>query len=120
MKKSLLALTLLFFLACSTNNVPKGILSDKEITPILVDIHLAEGIFSQRYVEKITRDNYQEDLLLSVIKKHKVDKKVLEASMLYYGKYPEKYKPIYDEVLNRLNEIEVKARAKDSIQRIKR
>jgi hypothetical protein len=120
MRRYLITATLILVFACSPNKVPKGILTDKEITPILVDIHLAEGIYSQRYVQKITRDNYQEDLYLSVIKKYKVDQKVLEASILYYGKYPEKYKPIYDEVLNRLNELEVKARAKDSIQRLKR
>ena len=113
-------ITLLVVFACSSSNVPKGILSEKEITPILVDIHLAEGLYTQRYIQKITRDNYQEDLYLSVLKKYKVDQKVLEASILYYGKYPEKYKMIYDEVLNQLNEFDVKLRAKDSIQRIKK
>ena len=106
--------------ACSSSNVPKGILSEKEITPILVDIHLAEGLYTQRYIQKITRDNYQEDLYLSVLKKYKVSQKVLETSLLYYGKYPEKYKPVYDEVLNRLNEYQVKMRARDSIQHLKK
>ncbi len=119
MRKYILFTTLLLILACSPNDVPKGILTEKEITPILVDIHLAEGIYAQKNLLKITRENYQEDLYLSVIKKYKIDQKVLEASLLYYGKYPDKYKPIYDEVLNRLNELEVKFRAKDSIQRVK-
>ncbi len=120
MKRFLIIATLILVLACSTNSVPSGILTEKQITPILVDIHLAEGIYSQRYLEKITRDNYQEDLYLSVIKKHKVSQKVLEASLLYYGKYPEKYKLVYDEVLNLLNEYQVKMRAKDSIQHLKK
>ena len=103
-------------LACSNNRVPKGILSEKQIIPVLVDLHLAEGIYNQRYVQQITRGNYQEDLYLSILKKYKLDQKVFEASVLYYGKHPDKYKPVYDEVLNRLNEMSVKSRAKDSIE----
>jgi len=120
MKKYLITLTIILVLACSANDVPKGILSEREITPILVDIHLAEGLYAQRYAQKITRDNYAEDLYMSVLKKYKVSQKTLEASLLYYGKYPEKYKPVYDEVLDRLNEMNVKMRAKDSIQNLKK
>jgi len=120
MRKVLIVLVTILVFACSGNRTPNGIMSEKEITPILVEIHLAEGIYAQRYLEKITRENYQEDLYLSVLKKFKCDRKVFEASLLYYGKYPEKYKLVYDEVLNRLNEMDVKSRAKDSIQRVKR
>lgn len=103
-------------LACSNNRIPKGILSEKQITPVLVDLHLAEGVFNQRYAQQITRENYQEDLYLSVLKKYKLDRKAFEASVLYYGKHPDKYKPVYDEVLNRLNEMSVKSKARDSIE----
>lgn len=101
--------------SCSNNKIPKGILSDKEITPILIELHLAEAIYTQRYSQEITRDNYQEDLYLTILKKYKLDRVAFEASVLYYGKHPDKYKPIYDEVLNQLNEMNVKARIKDSI-----
>jgi Domain of unknown function (DUF4296) len=114
----LLSLTMLFL--CCSESIPQGVLSAKKITPILVDLHLAEGIYSQRYTQKITRDNYSEDLYLSVLKKHKVDQKVLEASLLYYGKYPEKYKPIYDEVLNKLHVIESEFHVQDSLRRAKK
>jgi len=101
--------------SCSNNKTPKGILSDKEITPILIELHLAEAIYTQRYSQEITRENYQEDLYLTILKKYKLDRNAFEASVLYYGKHPDKYKPIYDEVLNQLNEMNVKARIKDSI-----
>jgi hypothetical protein len=81
-----------------------------------VELHLAEAIYNQRNAADVSRTNYQEDLYLSVLKKHKLDQKVFEASVLYYGKHPDKYKPIYDEVLNRLHEMEAKARASDSIE----
>ena len=102
--------------ACSENRLPKGILTEKQIIPVMVEIHLAEAVYNQRFAQQITRENYQEDLYLSVLKKFKLDRKVFEASVLYYGKHPDKYKPVYDEVLNRLNEMNVKSRAKDSIE----
>jgi hypothetical protein len=114
MRKILVILTTMLVLACSTNKVPKGILTEKEITPVLVELHLAEGIYAQRYVvkEEASRENYPEDLYLSVLKKYKLDRKVFEASVFYYGKHPD----IYDEVLNRLNELSVKSLAKDSVR----
>jgi hypothetical protein len=103
-------------LACSNNRIPKGILSEKQITPVLVDLHLAEGVYNQRYVHPTTRENYPEDLYLSILKKYKLDRKVFEASVLFYGKHPDKYTIVYDEILNRLNEMSVKSRARDSIE----
>jgi hypothetical protein len=116
MRNFLLILIAVFVLTCSSDKIPKGILTDKQITPVLVEIHLAESIYSQRFAMDITRENYQEDLYLSILKKYKLDQKVFEKSVLYYGKHPEKYKPIYDEVLNRLSEMAATNRAKDSIQ----
>lgn len=115
MKHLLILLVVLLALACS-DKVPDGILTKKQITPVLVDIHLAESIFSQRYALEGMRENFQEDLYLSILKKYKIDREVFEKSVLYYGKHPEKYKPVYDEVLNRLNEMSAKSRATDSIQ----
>jgi hypothetical protein len=116
MRNYQIILMAIFIIACSVNKTPKGILAEKEIIPVLVDIHLAGSIFSFRYSLEVKNENYEEDLYLSILKKYKLDQKVFEESVFYYGKHPEKYKPIYDEVLNRLNEMRAKSRAKDSIQ----
>ncbi|MCX6228988.1 MAG: DUF4296 domain-containing protein [Bacteroidia bacterium] len=118
MSKLKILIITMIFMACSSEDLPKGILTRKEMTPILVQIHLAEGLYAQRYMQNITREGYQDDLYLSTMKRLKVNQKAFEASVLYYGKYPEKYKLIYDEVLNQLNELEVKSRVKDSLSRI--
>jgi len=102
--------------SCSFSNKPKGILTEKQITPVLVELHLAEAIYAQRFAGGITRESYQEDLYLSILKKYKLDQKIFENSILYYGKHPEIYKPVYDEVLNRLNEMSAASRANDSIR----
>lgn len=116
MRYYLIILMVILTLSCSKNRVPKGILKEREITPVLVEIHLAEAIFAQRYSQETTRENYQEDLYLSILRKYKIDQKVFEKSVLYYGKHPDKYKLVYDEVLNRLAEMSAMSRAKDSIQ----
>lgn len=111
-----LLIILIFIFGCKSGNEPKDLLSPKEITPILVDLHLAESIYTQRYALNLTRENIQDDLYLSVLKKHKVDQKVFEQSLAYYTKYPEKYKPIYDAVVDLLNERDVKNKMNDSIR----
>jgi len=116
MRYYLIILMAFLTFSCSQNRLPKGILTEKEITPVLVDLHLAEAIYAQRFSQTVTRENYQEDLYLSVLKKYKLDRKTFEKSVLYYGKHPDIYRPIYDEVLNRLSEMIAKTRATDSIQ----
>jgi len=116
MRKYLIIIMAILGFACSNNKLPKGILTEEQITPALVELHLAEAINSHRNEKDVSRENYQEDLYLSILKKYKFDQKVFEASILYYGKHPDKYRPVYDEVLNRLNEMSVKSRAKDSIE----
>jgi len=115
MRNYLAILIIVLVLACSKNSVPRGILSEKKITPVLVELHLADAINAQQFTMEVNRNNFKEDLYLSILKKFKLDRKVFEASILYYGKHPDLYKPVYDEVLNRLNEMEVKNKAKDSI-----
>lgn len=116
MKNYLTILMVVLFLACSSNKIPKGILNEKQMVPVIIELHLAESIYTQRYALDIKRENFQEDLYLSILKKYKLNKKDFEASILYYGKHPDKYRLIYDEVLNRLNEMDVKSRAKDNLQ----
>ena len=116
MKYFLLILIFVLAVSCSNSKIPKGTLTYKEITPVLVELHLAEAILSQRQGQDALRENYSNDLYLSILKKYNLNQTVFEKSVLYYGKHPEKYKPIYDEVLNQLNELEATNRAQDSIR----
>ena len=77
------------------------------MVPILVDIHLSEAIFNQRFSIALLRDSLPEDLYLSICRKYKMDRTVLEKSLHYYGKHTAEFIPIYDQVLNVLSEMEV-------------
>jgi len=102
---------LLAMLACTGNNLPDGILSKKKMVRILVDIHLSEAINNQKFNISLIRDSLPEDLYLSVCKKYKIERTVVEKSLLYYGKHTREYLPIYEEVLDVLSEMEVKAKS---------
>lgn len=102
---------LLTILACTGENVPEGILPRKKMVPILVDIHLADAINSQKYNLSMIRDSLSEDLYLSICQKYKVERPEVENSLLWYGKNTRAFVPVYDEVLNVLSEMEVKAKS---------
>lgn len=82
---------------------------------VLVDIHLSEAINNQKFNISMQRDSLPEDLYLSICMKHKIERINLEKSFLYYGKHTKEYMPIYDQVLDVLSEMEVKAKS-DSIR----
>jgi hypothetical protein len=111
-------LALLFVLSCGSEKLPKGILTKDKMVPMMVDQHLAEQLFSLRFALGMKNDIIMNDLYLSILKKYGVEHKVFEESVLYYSKHPEKYKEIYDEVLNRLNAMEIKIKKEEpSIKR---
>ncbi len=101
---------MLILLACGDFYLPDGILSKKKMVPIIVDIHLAEAINNQKFNISLVRDSLPEELYLSICKKHHTDRTVVEKSLLYYGKHTEAYTEIYNEVLDVLSELEVKAK----------
>ncbi len=104
----LILLVLFLTFSCGRGKLPEGILPKNKMVPMLVDQHLAQQIFSLRFQYGLKGDSIIDDLYLSILKKYNVSRKEFEESVYYYSKHPEKYKPVYDEVLNRLNAMEVK------------
>jgi hypothetical protein len=97
--------------ACMGEHLPDGILPPKKMVPILVDMHLSEAIYNQRFNISLTRDSLPEELYLSICRKYKIERSVIEKSLLYYGKHTDAYIPIYDQVLDVLSELQVKAKS---------
>lgn len=99
---------ILTFFSCIKEKVPQGILSKEKMVPLLVDLHLTEPLYAQRFALGLPDSTALDDLYLSFLKKHKVSRKQFEKSVFYYGKHPEQYKEIYNKVLDRLGEMESK------------
>jgi hypothetical protein len=105
---SILFLSVLLFQSCR----PKGILSQKEMTDVLYDIHLAESITNNGVLEQHREwtegldDNYFRDLTyLSVLEKYKITEEDFFNSVAYYSKDLKTYSKIYDNVEKRFSEL---------------
>lgn len=96
---TVLAAALLF----SCSKVPDGILSEKEMKAVLIDMQLAEAMISTDY-EKYKDDAEKEALYQAVFRKHEIEQAVYDSSLIWYGRNLDVYMQVYDLVLAELNE----------------
>lgn len=115
MRQFLYIIICLVFFSCLGGSQPRGVLSKKKMARVLVDIHLADAINNQKFNLSMIRDSLPEDLYLSICRKHGIQKSEIENSLVYYGKHTREYLPVYEEVLDILNEMQVKAE-KDTLR----
>lgn len=94
-------LTAALLVSCS--KVPDGILSEKEMKAVLIDMQLAEAMISTDS-KKYSDDAEKEALYQSVFRKHKIEQAVYDSSLVWYGRNLDVYMQVYDLVLAELNE----------------
>ncbi|MDC1106295.1 DUF4296 domain-containing protein [Prolixibacteraceae bacterium] len=114
LKKSILIALLAIILFSCKDKTPQGILSPNEMEKVLVDIHIAGGLYNSKYDLKLNYDNFDKDLYLSVLKKHQISDSTLVRSIFYYGEQPDIFNKIYDRVMN-----DIKVRNEVIINKIK-
>lgn len=95
-------------LACSIScskpkpEIPPGILSRKEMIPILADIHIAQAAtatFTTGDTANYSITNY----LPFILKNHHVERALYDSSITFYMQHPEIMEEMYDEVINELS-----------------
>lgn len=92
------AVLVLLLLSCSPTR-PSGILDEDELTDVLVDFHLAQGMAEAiDDNSEITRYKY----IQAVFKKHHITEAEFDSTMIYYSGRAEEFTHIYDNVLNRV------------------
>jgi hypothetical protein len=104
--KIILSLLSVLLLACTTpkTEIPTGILSEKEFTNILKEIHLAEAAFKLNKSEGIKKaKNNLENSYQSIYKTHDIADTTFSNSLKYYVKHPEILEAIYSTVLQELD-----------------
>jgi len=94
-------LTLLFF-ACS--NRPSYVLSENKMENVLYDIHLAEAEINNSLNTLPADSARRQELLNSVLKKHKITEAVLDTSLVWYSGHLDKYYKINNKLINRYTE----------------
>jgi len=110
MKKTLLPLVFVIvaLIACDKPYIekPRGLLKEKKMIAMLVDIHLAEATFNHMRYDSIVRNSSSVNFYHSVLEKYEVADSVFEKSYVYYAADPKNFENMYREVVNKLVEIE--------------
>jgi len=97
------------FAACSKEvyEKPKGLIKEKKMIDMLVDVHLAEATYhNQTYRSASERRLSSTDFYYSVLHKYNVPDSIFERSFVYYASKPKVFERMYRDVTNKLTEIE--------------
>ncbi|MGM0551725.1 MAG: DUF4296 domain-containing protein [Bacteroidota bacterium] len=112
MKKHFAALTLFMLLLGCTKPIPKHVIPPKEMVPLLVEIHLADGLLGvTQYRAKIAQLDTT-NLYDAILQRYGYSRKDLDTSFYYYSTDIDRFDAIYNEVLEQLNEQETLLRKK--------
>lgn len=86
---------------------PHLLLTEQQLTQILVDVHLAEGVLNYKRNLGLSFDENKNVLYNEVFAQHGITSKILESNLLYYNDQPEIMEKIYEEVINHLSKEQV-------------
>jgi hypothetical protein len=95
-------LVIIFFAAC-TKSLPEGIVSEKEMTDILFDMHIADGYMNTVYSHLSQK---QANPYTSIYKKYNIDSVQFRHNLEYYSEQPQVFQDIYAEISKRLHSTE--------------
>lgn len=106
--------------SCDSNERPQGILSEKEMVPMLIDVYISEGRVSSLSLKRDSSLKVFEDLEVKLFEKYNTTDSIYRASMIYYYDRPKQMEKIYEVVLDSLNlrEQRLKDEEKDSKEKV--
>ncbi len=81
---------------------PENILSEEQLTTVLVDSYLAEGA-SGINVKNVTGEKFDSAYSFNPAKDNNIDKATFDSSISFYSKHPAVLKRIYEHVLEQLS-----------------
>ena len=103
MRKILYFVYLFVFMSiASCVNIPKGVLSMKQMENVLVEMHKAEAV-SEEFYSKYGSTDKKQMLMAEVFKKSNITKAQFDTSLVFYSTRLDLYMKIYQKVLDRLN-----------------
>ena len=97
---SITALLGCLMIACS--KTPDGVLSEKKMQAIQVDMYIAEAMIDINSRE-FSEQAQKEALFQSIFRKYGITKAEYDSSLVWYGKHLDIYMKVFDRVLNDLN-----------------
>lgn len=107
-------LSVFIFFSCApahkeNNDVPENVLTSTELVDILTDAYLAEGA-SGINIKQVTGQQVDSVYLFNPLKDHNCTKSKFDTSITYYSNHPKAFKQIYEQVLEKLSQIQAKGK----------
>jgi len=103
-KYNFIIIVLFFLLSCNQNS--DNILSKKEFTNLLVDIHIADGYIVEKGLFDKDLKNDSLSYYNSVFKKHNINRADFDKNIDYYTNNLEEFEKIYNNVIKIIKEKE--------------
>lgn len=98
----LVLLTILATTACRHDPFPSNAVPETKFIDIMVDVHIAEAIYRDRFRQK--NDSLQSvPLYLSVLEKHGVNEEQIAKTTAYYTRHPKEYDKVYAEIISKIS-----------------
>ena len=95
---------------------PDPFIPEDRFVDIIVDIQIAEGVISQRRLNKVSVSNGFKDSVYQVVFDHYgINARQLAENMDYYNNDPKNMEKIYDKVLAKLSKIEAGIPVNDTV-----
>ncbi|NDW09035.1 DUF4296 domain-containing protein [Dysgonomonas sp. 520] len=98
----ILTYIILFASICGLSACNSDVLTEEEMTDVIYDIQLAQGIYQSRYNDFVS-DDAKEALLRGIFEKHKITEAQFDSSLVWYSDNVDKLIRINDSVQSRLN-----------------
>jgi len=102
----LLIIGILSFTSCNKPKTPEYVIPHENMVNIIVDIHLLDGMLTVNEIRKEINGKDTGNIYNSVLNYYGYSRHDFDTSLFYYSKNITEYDVIYQEVLNRLGEIE--------------
>ncbi|MDE7155621.1 MAG: DUF4296 domain-containing protein [Muribaculaceae bacterium] len=99
---SIIIVSIIMSIALSScHNTPKGVLSEKKMTELLIDLHKAEALSEIKYRD-FPNDSAKLQLKQAVYNLHQTDQATFDSSLRWYGYHVDKLSEVYDNVIKEL------------------
>lgn len=99
---NLFFLVMLFCAACKSTSEPEGIIPQKKMTDLLIDVHIVDGSVATLNQTRDSLYKYGMDRYLQLFKKYHTDTLQFKKSLEYYTMQPKVFDAMYDEVVAKL------------------
>lgn len=104
----------LFLISCKGGDTPEGIIEQKKMTSLLVEVHLVDGRMFSLLQNQDSINRYGTSRYDALFKRYHTDSTTFKKSLHYYAMEPVILQKMYDTILSRLK---IKTDSLNKVQR---